>query len=51
MTGNMELLYWQSDENWYEYNQDTREYTLTELAPDRAIESFESWKEYNENSL
>ena len=46
MTANKEILYWRSDESWYEYDEDKKEYTLTSLAPERAIKSFELMKDY-----
>ena len=47
MSGNTELLYWYEDESWYEYNEETDSYTLTDEAPERAKASFEMWKEFN----
>lgn len=41
MSGNTELLY------WYEYNEETDSYSLTDKAPERAKASFEMWKEFN----
>jgi len=46
MTGKTELLYWQSNDDWYEYNQETREYKVKENAPERAKKSFELYIEY-----
>ncbi len=47
MSGNTELLYWRKDESWYKYDQKTDSYTLTNEAPQRAKESFEMWKQFN----
>ena len=48
MSGNTEMLYWRKDKSWYEYNQETDSYSLTEKAPQRARESFEMWKDFND---
>ena len=47
MSGNRELLYWRKDKSWYKYNQEIRMYALTDEAPQRAIDSFEMWKKFN----
>ena len=47
MSGNTELLYWRKDKSWYEYDEKTDSYSMTENAPDRAKASFEMWKEFN----
>ena len=40
MTADMELFYWQSNPEWWYIGEDG-EYHLTEMAPERAIKSFE----------
>lgn len=47
MSGNTELLYWYENESWYEYDEKTDSYSLTDKATDRAKASFEMWKEFN----
>lgn len=47
MTGNTEILYWRSNEEWYEADP-TDEYIfrVKNNAPERAKKSFELWKTY-----
>lgn len=49
MTGNTEILYWRSNEEWYE-DDPTDEYIfrVKNNAPERAKKSFELWKIYQE---
>lgn len=49
MTGNTEILYWRSNEDWYE-DDPTDEYIfrVKSNAPERAKKSFELWKIYQE---
>lgn len=47
MSANTELLYWRKNKSWYKYNQETDSYYLTEEATQRAKESFEMWKSFN----
>ena len=47
MTANKEvkeMMYWSSNEEWYYLDEETRKIKLTDKAPQRAIESFEKWK-------
>lgn len=47
MSANKELLYWRKDKSWYKYDEETDSFTMTDEAPTRAKESFESWKKFN----
>ena len=47
MSGNREILYWRKDKSWYNYNQETDSFSMTNEAPQRAKESFELWKKFN----
>ena len=47
LSGNREILYWRKDESWYKYDKSRKMYELTDKAPQRAKESFELWKEFN----
>ena len=51
MTANKEILYWQSDSSWYDFDQDSLTYTLTEHATDRAKASFAMWEEFYKDRL
>lgn len=44
MTANKELMYWHSNKKWYFINKKTKQFELTDKAPERAIKSFEKWK-------
>jgi hypothetical protein len=49
MTANRELTYWNSNPDWYDYDEKKGEFYMTDKAPERAIKSFEmalahSWK-------
>ena len=41
MTANLEIFYWQSNKNWYRFNDETQEIELTDEAPEMARKSFE----------
>ena len=41
-----EHTYWESEDSWYDIDDETGEYVLTPEAPQQARESFERWKEY-----
>lgn len=43
MTADRESMYWKTNEKWWRWNENN-EYELTEEAPERAIKSFELWK-------
>ena len=43
MTRNKELVYWMTNKEWYVYDIDKDEFSLTDKAPERAIKSFEMW--------
>ena len=45
MTGNKEIYYWRSNEEWYEFDETARKYVLTDKAPERAIKSYELMQE------
>ena len=47
MSANTELLYWRKDKSWYKYDEVTDTYTMVNEAPQRAKESFELWKKFN----
>jgi hypothetical protein len=44
MTANKERLYWKSNKEWYTIDFEKDDFVLTEKAPERAIRSFELWK-------
>lgn len=44
MTANREIMYWHSNKDWYYLDEKADEIKLTDKAPQRAIESFEKWK-------
>lgn len=44
MTANNESTYWASNPEWYHVNKEKDEFELTEKAPERAIKSFDMWK-------
>lgn len=47
MTANgKELMYWHSNKEWYRVNYEKSCYELTEKAPQKAIDSFEKWKNH-----
>ena len=47
MTSNTELLYWRTNEEWYEEDpQGKYIYRVKADAPERAKKSFERWEEY-----
>lgn len=37
------LFYWHSNEEWYVWDEETKKFSLTEKAPQKAIDSFEAW--------
>lgn len=49
MNRNTEIMYWRSNEDWYE-DDPTGKYIfkVKNNAPERAKESFELWKKYQE---
>lgn len=47
MSGNREILYWRKNKSWYRYDKEKRMYELTDEATERAKESFELWKKFN----
>lgn len=49
MHANTEIMYWHSNKEWYKINHDKDCYELTDKAPERAIKSFEMYKNQNEN--
>jgi len=51
MTANKEILYWYTNEEWYNHEDGTDVYELTDKAPDRAKRSFEMWKERKKKHL
>jgi len=51
MTANKEIIYWQSDEEWYTYDEELSKYLLTDKAPERAIKSFEAYREKKKDCL
>lgn len=44
VTANNESTYWASNPEWYHVNKEKDEFELTEKAPERAIKSFDMWK-------
>ena len=52
MTGRLEMLYWRTNKNWYEYNEKTEEFYLTDSATKRAKKSYALWNgQQNDNNL
>ena len=51
MTANKEILYWQSQDEWWTLDETTRTFTLKEDAPERVRKSFEMWEERRANYL
>jgi len=49
MTANKESVYWETNKDWYVYDEDKDEYRLTDKAPERAIKSFELWNRSEED--
>ena len=47
LSKNTELLYWQNDDSWFYYDEGNEMYYLTDSAPERAISSYNAWKEFN----
>lgn len=47
MTGDREFMYWRTDKEWYKINKEKDCFELTEKAPERAIKSFEMYKQIN----
>jgi hypothetical protein len=45
MTANQEIMYWLKNESWYNYDEKTDEYELTDKATERVRNSF---KMYND---
>lgn len=45
MTANKERMYWNSNKEWWFYNEKTGKIELTEKAPPEAVESFKKWRE------
>lgn len=45
-TVNTELLYWQSNDEWYKINYEKDCFELTDKAPERARKSFDMYKEF-----
>lgn len=45
MNRNSEVMYWQSNKDWYIIDDENDTFVIREDAPDRAKESFEMWKE------
>lgn len=43
MTADLEFMYWQTNSSWYRINVKKDCYELTELAPERAVKSFEQY--------
>ena len=44
MTGNKEMLYWHSQEEWYVYDEESDTYSIKNDAPERVKKSFDMWK-------
>lgn len=42
-----DYLFWHNNPEWYVYDEETDMFSLTEKAPQEAIESFELWKQLN----
>ena len=42
---NSEVMYWQSNKDWYEIDDEKDTFVIREDAPERAKKSFEMWKE------
>ncbi|MCC8069575.1 MAG: phage minor capsid protein [Ruminococcus sp.] len=47
MNANTEVMYWCTNEEWYSINKEKDCFELTDKAPERAIKSFELYKERN----
>lgn len=45
MTANKERMYWNSNKEWWFYNEKTGKIELTEKAPPEAVESLKKWRE------
>ena len=45
MNRNSEVMYWQSNKDWYEIDDEKDTFVIREDAPERAKKSFEMWKE------
>ena len=43
MTGDKERFYWQSNDDWFDYDEITEKVTLKDDAPERAKKSYEYW--------
>lgn len=47
MNANTEIMYWSINKEWYKINKKKDCFELTDKAPERAIKSFERYKEIN----
>lgn len=47
MNADTEVMYWSTNEEWYTINKEKDCFELTNKAPERAIKSFELYKERN----
>ena len=47
MTADREVMYWQRNSEWYKINEEKECFELTDKATERAIKSFEMYKEIN----
>ena len=47
MTANTEPMFWRKNKEWYRINREKDCFELTEKAPERAVKSFEMYKEMN----
>lgn len=45
MTARREAMFWMENKAWYRINEEKDCFELTEEAPERAVRSFEMWKE------
>lgn len=43
---NEEILYWKNNDEWWDVDEEKREFILTNKAPKKAKESFEKYKNY-----
>lgn len=44
---NTELLYWRKNKLWYYFDEAKQMYYLTDDAPERAKNSYNLWKQFN----